>query len=140
MTACGCLECVAAYIPEVNGVMIVSREDTAKTPAGMSFEALAGLGGSGHQTPGVMGIAKSYILSPQFIAGDGGFKRVVWMSSNLKRSMSTQLAAVCQREGDPALIERIADGDTALTVPELLRWVRVHNHPVAAMEPMFEPM
>jgi len=26
MTACGCFECIAAVVPEVNGILIVSRD------------------------------------------------------------------------------------------------------------------
>jgi acetyl-CoA synthase len=40
MTACGCFECIVMLIPEANGVMVVSREDTAMTPAGMTFSTL----------------------------------------------------------------------------------------------------
>ena len=88
MTACGCFECIAMVIPEANGVMVVSREDTSMTPAGMTFSTLAGMAGGGLQTPGIMGHGKFYILSPKFVYADGGFKRVVWMSSILKEQMA----------------------------------------------------
>ena len=84
MTACGCFECIVMVIPEANGVMVVSREDPSMTPAGMTFSTLAGVAGGGLQTPGMMGIGKYYLLSRKFISAEGGFKRVVWMSSNLK--------------------------------------------------------
>ena len=84
MTACGCFECIVMLVPEANGVMVVSREDTSMTPAGMTFSTLAGIAGGGMQTPGVMGVGKFYLISPKFISADGGFKRVVWMSSYLK--------------------------------------------------------
>ena len=91
MTACGCFECIAMVIPEANGIMVVSREDPSMTPAGMTFSTLAGLAGGGLQTPGIMGVGKFYMLSPKFILADGGFKRVVWMSSFLKDSMADEL-------------------------------------------------
>ena len=94
-------------IPESNGVMVVSREDTSMTPSGMTFSTLAGVAGGGMQTPGVMGVGKYYLISPKFISADGGFKRVVWMSSFLKESMADELQVVAAREGDPDLIERI---------------------------------
>ncbi len=137
MTACGCFECIVMLIPEANGVMVVSREDTGMTPAGMTFSTLAGIAGGGLQTPGVMGVGKFYILSPKFIKADGGFKRVVWMSKNLKDAMSEELKQVAIREGDPDLIERIADGSTVTTVEELLAWLEEHNHPALTMDPMF---
>jgi acetyl-CoA synthase len=137
MTACGCFECIVMLIPESNGVMVVSREDTSMTPSGMTFSTLAGMAGGGMQTPGVMGVGKFYLISPKFISSDGGFKRVVWMSSFLKESMADELCAVAEREGDPDLIERIADERTVSTVDELLAWMEEHNHPALVMDPIF---
>jgi acetyl-CoA synthase len=137
MTACGCFECIVMLIPEVNGVMVVSREDPSMTPAGMTFSTLAGIAGGGLQTPGVMGVGKFYLLSPKFISSDGGFKRVVWMSSFLKESMSEELKVVAAREGDPDLIEKIADERNVTNVDELMAWLEEHNHPALIMDPMF---
>jgi acetyl-CoA synthase len=137
MTACGCFECIVMLIPEGNGVMVVSREDTNMTPAGMTFSTLAGIAGGGLQTPGVMGVGKFYLISPKFISADGGFKRVVWMSSVLKETMSEELQAVAQREGDPELIEKIADERNVTTVEDLLAWLEEHNHPALVMDPIF---
>ncbi len=137
MTACGCFECIVMLIPEANGVMVVSREDTSMTPAGMTFSTLAGIAGGGMQTPGVMGVGKYYLISPKFISADGGFKRVVWMSSVLKETMKEEFQKVCEREGDPDLLDKIADERSVTTVEELLAWLEAHNHPAMAMEPMF---
>jgi acetyl-CoA synthase len=137
MTACGCFECIVMLIPESNGVMVVSREDTSMTPAGMTFSTLAGIAGGGLQTPGVMGVGKYYLISPKFISSDGGFKRVVWMSSVLKETMADELAAVAEREGDPGLINKIADERNASSVDELLAWMEENNHPALVMDPIF---
>ena len=137
MTACGCFECIVMLIPEANGVMVVSREDSSMTPSGMTFSTLAGIAGGGLQTPGVMGVGKYYIISPKFISADGGFKRVVWMSSFLKNSMADELKAVAEREGDPDLIEKIADEREVTTVDELLAWLEAHNHPAMILDPIF---
>jgi acetyl-CoA synthase len=137
MTACGCFECICMLIPEANGIMVVSREDPSMTPAGMTFSTLAGIAGGGLQTPGVMGVGKFYLLSPKFISADGGFKRIVWMSSCLKEMMSEEFKAVAEREGDPELITRIADERHVTTVDELLTWLTEHEHPALTMDPMF---
>jgi acetyl-CoA synthase len=137
MTACGCFECIVMLIPEANGVMVVSREDTSMTPSGMTFSTLAGVAGGGLQTPGVMGVGKYYLISPKFISADGGFKRIVWMSSYLKETMSDEFKVVAEREGDPDLINRIADERAATTVDELLAWLEEHNHPALVMDPIF---
>jgi acetyl-CoA synthase len=136
MTACGCFECIVMLIPEANGVMVVGREDTSMTPAGMTFSTLAGLAGGGIQTPGVMGVGKYYLLSPRFISANGGFRRVVWMSSFLKETMAEGLKVVADREGDPSLIDRIADERSVTTVEELLPWLEEHEHPALTMEAM----
>ncbi|MCP4590417.1 MAG: hypothetical protein GY842_06725, partial [bacterium] len=133
MTACGCFECIVMYLPETEGVMVVSREDPSMTPAGMTFSTLAGMAGGGLQTPGVMGIGKFYLTSPKFISADGGFKRVVWMSSFLKDSMAAEFAAVAEREGIPNLIDLIADERKVTAVDELVDWVEEVKHPVLEM-------
>ena len=137
MTACGCFECIVMLIPEANGVMVVSREDTSMTPAGMTFSTLAGMAGGGLQTPGVMGVGKYYLTSPKFISADGGFKRVVWMSSVLKKTMAEEFNAVAEREGEPDLIDRIADETVCTDVDGLMAWMEEHEHPALFMDPIF---
>lgn len=137
MTACGCFECIMMVIPEANGFMIVSREDPSMTPAGMTFSTLAGMCGGGLQTPGVMGIGKYFITSKKFIRADGGLKRVVWMSSFLKETMAEELRAAAEREGDPDLIDKIADERVATTVEELLPFLEEKGHPALTMPPLF---
>ena len=137
MTACGCFECICMLIPEANGIMVVSREDPSMTPAGMTFSTLAGIAGGGLQTPGVMGVGKYYLTSPKFISADGGFKRVVWMSSFLKQTMAEELKAVCEREGDPDLLDKIADETICTDVEGLLAFLEEKGHPALTMPPMF---
>jgi acetyl-CoA synthase len=137
MTACGCFECIVMVVPEANGVMVVSREDPSMTPAGMTFSTLAGIAGGGLQTPGVMGVGKFYLISPKFISADGGFKRVVWMSSFLKESMAEEFKATAEREGDPDLIDKIADETICTDVEGLLAHLETVGHPALMMDPMF---
>ena len=137
MTSCGCFECIMVIIPEANGVMVVSREDPSMTPCGMTFSTLAGTAGGGLQNPGMMGHGKYYLTSKKFLLADGGFKRVVWMSSNLKEAMAEELKAVCEHEGDPDLLDKIADERVATTVEELLPFLEEKGHPALTMPPMF---
>jgi len=136
MTSCGCFECIMVVIPEANGVMVVSREDPSMTPCGMTFSTLAGMAGGGLQTPGVMGHGKYYLTSKKFLLAEGGFKRVVWMSSILKETMREELQAVCEREGDPDLLDKIADERVATTVEELLPYLEAKGHPALTMPPI----
>jgi acetyl-CoA synthase len=79
LTACGCFEAILCVVPECSGFLIVNREYTGMTPAGMTFSTLAGSIGGGVQTPGFMGIGKAYLASRKFIAADGGLARIAWM-------------------------------------------------------------
>jgi len=137
MTSCGCFECIMMIIPEANGFMIVSREDPVMTPSGMTFSTLAGVAGGGQQTPGMMGHGKQYLLSPKFIPVEGGLRRVVWMSANLKESMEAELREACQRIGEPDLFDKIPDGSVATTTEELVAFLEDVGHPALTMDPLF---
>ncbi|MFO8101071.1 MAG: acetyl-CoA decarbonylase/synthase complex subunit alpha/beta [Dehalococcoidia bacterium] len=136
MTTCGCCECVMSIVPEANGVMIVSRDDYSNTPSGMTFTQLMGVMGGGLQTPGMMGHGKTFILSDKFISAEGGFKRVVWMSKNLKEEFAEELKEVCERIGEPDLIDKICDGDIAQDSDGMVAYVTEKGHPALSMEPM----
>jgi len=134
MTTCGCCECNMVVVPEANGVMIVSRDDYNMTPCGMTFTTLMGTIGGGLQTPGMMGHSKRYVLSNKFIPVEGGLKRVVWLSKNVKEEFAEELKEACEREGVPDLIDKIADGTIATTVDELLPFLEKKGHPALTME------
>jgi len=61
----------------------------------------------------------------------------VWMSSFLKDSMAEELKIVADRQGDPSLIDRIADERAVTSVEELLPWLEQHEHPVLSMDAIF---
>jgi acetyl-CoA synthase len=136
VSACADFECIVMAIPEANGVMVLSHDDTSPTPAGVKVEIFASIA-AGEQIPGVEGIGKSHLLSPKFISAEGGFKRVVWMSSILKTTMAEELKAVCTREGEPDLLDKIADEHQATSVPDLVRWLKERKHPALEMERIF---
>ncbi len=133
MTACGCFECIAAIVPEVNGILIVSREFTGETPLGMTFSTLAGTIGGGAQTPGFIGISKNYILSDRFLAAENGITRVVWMPSSLKEELGNRLRAKLAAQGMPDLFEKIADEVSAPTIEDLIAFLERVDHPALAM-------
>lgn len=136
MTSCGCFECIVAIIPEANGVMIVQRGHTGMTPVGMKFSTLAGSVGGGLQTPGFMGIGRNFIISKKFLAGDGGIKRIVWMTKNLKESLSEAFEKRAAEEGVPGLLEKIADETICEDSEKLLEFLAGVGHPALEMEPM----
>lgn len=136
MTTCGCCECVMVVLPETNGVMIVSRDDYGMTPCGMTFTTLMGMVGGGRQSPGMMGHGKYYILSRKFLLAEGGIKRIVWMSKNLKEELGEEFQKRAEEEGVPDLLDKIADGTIATTIEELLPFLEEKQHPALSMPPI----
>ncbi|MEN8264026.1 MAG: acetyl-CoA decarbonylase/synthase complex subunit alpha/beta [Nitrospirota bacterium] len=137
MTSCGCFECIVAIIPEANGIMVVQRGHTGMTPAGMKFSTLAGTVGGGTQNPGFMGIGVNFITSKKFLFADGGLKRIVWMTKNLKERLAEDFQARVEEEGVPDLLDKIADETVAEDSEQLMEYLAKVNHPALEMDPMF---
>jgi len=134
MTCCGCFECIALMLPEVNGIMVVNREYKGDTPSGMSFSTLAGTIGGGAQTPGFAGISKNYILSDRFLQDEGGIERLVWLPALLKEELKERLVKKLDESGHPGLFEKIADETKATTLEELIAFLDEVQHPALTMK------
>ena len=137
MTSCGCFECIAAIVPEANGILIVDRDFMGMTPVGMTFSTLAGQIGGGIQTPGFIGIGKLYISSGKFISAEGGHKRIAWMPKQLKAEVQERLQARLEADGNSELFDKIATEDDAEDPDALVEYLSKVEHPVLEMEPMF---
>jgi len=135
-TSCGCFECIIAILPEANGFMVVSREYSGFTPAGMKFSTLAGSVGGGNQTPGFMGVGRLYIVSKKFISADGGLKRLAWMPKELKEALGEKLKKRCEEEGMPDLFDKIATEENATEAEPLLKFLQEKNHPALGLPPL----
>jgi acetyl-CoA decarbonylase/synthase complex subunit beta/acetyl-CoA synthase len=136
MTCCGCFECIALMLPEVNGIMIVNREFKGITPSGMTFSTLAGTIGGGAQTPGFAGISKNYILSDRFLQAEGGIERLVWMPSSLKEELKPRLMIKLAGLNKSDFFEKIADETRATTIEELIVYLDQVKHPALSMDPL----
>lgn len=136
MTSCGCFECIAAILPEANGVMIVDRDFAGMTPIGMKFSTLAGQIGGGVQTPGFIGIGKVYISSPKFISAEGGQKRIVWMSKELKEEVGERLKKQLEAMDLKDFFDKIATEENAEDPESLVAYLQKIGHPALEMEPM----
>lgn len=136
MTCCGCFECIALMLPEVNGIMVVNREYKGMTPSGMTFSTLAGTIGGGAQTPGFAGISKQFILSDRFLQGEGGIRRLVWMPAHLKEELAARLRKKMDENGLSGLFGQIADERIATTIEELAEYLARVKHPALAMNPL----
>lgn len=136
MTCCGCFECIAVMLPEVNGFMVVNREYKGDTPSGMSFSTLAGTIGGGAQTPGFAGISKNFIVSNRFLQAEGGIGRLVWMPSMLKEELKERLVQKLAERGLAGMYEKIADETIAVNIDDLTAFLAGVDHPALAMKPL----
>lgn len=121
-TSCGCFEGIAFYIPEVDGFGIVTRGYREATVNGLPFSAMADSTGGGRQIDGFHGLSLEYMRSPKFLAGEGGYSRVVWMPSDLKEQMKPFIPA--------ELIESISTEKETRNVEELRGFLQSRSHPV----------
>jgi acetyl-CoA synthase len=136
MTSCGCFEAIVAYLPECNGVMIVNREFQGETPVGMTFSSLAGSVGGGQQTPGFMGVGKVFLTSRKFLAAEGGFRRLVWMPTTLKKQLAADLNRRFTEQGVPDLMAKIADEEVGIDAQSVRAYLERVGHPALTMDDM----
>jgi len=136
MTSCGCFEVICAYIPECNGVMVVNREFQGDTPVGMKFSTLAGDVGGGQQTPGFMGCGKIFITSRKFLYAEGGHRRLVWMTKELKELLGRDLEKRFQEQDVPGFLDKIADESIATEPHKVREYMEKVSHPAIEMEDM----
>lgn len=134
MTSCGCFECIVAIVPEANGVMVVQRGFSDMTPVGMKFSTLAGAVGGGAQTPGFMGVGVNFITSRKFLLGDGGIRRVVWMTTELKQRVKEEFMKRAEEAGVPDLLDKVADESVCDDPERLVEFLSARGHPALAMD------
>lgn len=134
MTACSCMEVVAAISDDRRSVILVDRSEMGNNPSGMSYSEISAMVGRGSQRPGYMGLGRRYVLSEGFLKGDGGLKRVSWMSSRLKSMLGDSLKKACESSGDSELYGKIADGDAVTDNESLIAWISERNHPSENMD------
>ena len=123
-TSCGCFECIAFYIPEVDGIGFVHRGFRGNAVNGLPFSTMAAQTGGGIQTEGFLGVGIEYFRSPKFFQADGGWMRVVWMPSELKERVKDAIP--------PELYDKIATEKEATNVEELKKFLIEKGHPLAA--------
>jgi acetyl-CoA synthase len=136
MTSCGCFEVICAYVPDLNGVMAVSREYPGETPVGMRFSTLAGNVGGGVQTPGFIGCGKTYLSSKKFLLAEGGVKRLAWMPKDLKEQLRGDLEARFAEAGLPGGLDKVADETTAVEAAAVRTFMDQVGHPALSMPDM----
>jgi acetyl-CoA decarbonylase/synthase complex subunit beta len=125
-TQCSCAQAIVFYIPEADAFGVVDSGFKGKTPFGVGFSTLLRQVGNGAQHPGFTGIGLAYLRSPKFLQGDGGWSRVVWLTSHLKQS----LRDVIPEE----VFDRIATEREAPDLESLLQFLRERGYPLPQKE------
>ncbi|MCS7096958.1 MAG: CO dehydrogenase/CO-methylating acetyl-CoA synthase complex subunit beta [Candidatus Methanomethylicia archaeon] len=122
-TSCGCFECVTFYVPEVDGLGIVQRGYAGVTPVGLKFGDIADSAGGGKQIAGFYGLGVLYMRTNKFLQADGGWNRIVWMSSELKQKILDAIPL--------DLREKIPTEKEVKTIEELKKFLVEKGHPSA---------
>jgi len=135
-TACGDFECITAMLPLANGVMVVDYTYPGLTPSGMDWAMLYEVVGNGTPTPGFLGHSKRLLRSRKFIAGDGGWQRIVWMPHALREELRPALEALAAENGIPGFVDMIATEEEAQSEEEVLAHMEAVGHPALTLEPM----
>ena len=94
-SSCSCFRNLAFHIAEVDGIGVMNRGFAGRAPDGRSWDDLANLA-AGKQQPGVTGVGPLYLRSAKFLQGDGGWRRVVWMSGALKEELAEVIPSGCR--------------------------------------------
>ena len=121
-TSCGCFEGIAFYIPELDGVGIVNRDYREVTANGLTFSAMAANTSGGIQSPGFNGIAIEYLRSPRLLRPDGGWKRVIWMPSEIKERVKDSIPT--------DVVDKIATEADAKNLTDLKEFLIKKAHPI----------
>lgn len=83
-TACSCFQNVAYYIPELDGIGLVDRSYQGNAPGDWTWTRLANNVAGYQNTDGFATFATQYLNSRKFFQADGGYERIIWMTSTLK--------------------------------------------------------
>lgn len=121
-TSCGCFECIAFYMPEVDGIGFVDRNFPTVAVNGVKFSTMAGQSGGGVQTVGFLGFGIQWMSSEKFFKADGGWRRIVWCPSYMKERAKEYIP--------PDVFDAIATEKDVQNIDELKEFLKKKNHPV----------
>jgi len=121
-TSCGCFEAIAFYIPEVDGFGLVDRNFRGKTVNGLPFSTMADSTAGGRQIDGFHGVSIEYMRSPKFLQADGGWRRVVWVPSEVKERVKDFIPE--------DLLKKIATENDVGSLDELQAFLKEQKHPI----------
>jgi acetyl-CoA decarbonylase/synthase complex subunit beta len=114
-TACSCFQNIAFYLPHVDGIGLMNRGYKGHAPDGATWTTLANKIAGRQYHKGIASFSVGYMQSPKFLQGDGGWNRIVWITTNLKKAAGNAIPA--------ALRASIATEEDVTTMGDLTKWV-----------------
>jgi hypothetical protein len=95
-TGCGCFRLIMFKTDKPRpGIAIMERGYVGRVPDGRSWRDLH-YALAGKQTPGIAGADFPYLLSQKFLAGEGGWSAVVWVSPKIAAIMADKLPSTIE--------------------------------------------
>jgi acetyl-CoA decarbonylase/synthase complex subunit beta len=101
---------------------VVHRPYKQPTVNGLTFATMAGQTGGGIQAEGFLGIAVEFMRSEKFFSADGGWKRIVWLPSDLKNNVRDAIP--------PEIFDKIATEKDVTDIKELSKFLVEKGHPL----------
>ena len=92
------------------------------TPLGITFSTMAGFMSGGGQNHGFKGTSIRAMRAKDFLKGDGGWERIVWIPKEIK----LELADIIPEE----IYDKIATEEDAVELEELKEFLIKKKHPV----------
>ncbi len=121
-TSCHCLEAVAFYIPEVDGIGILNRNFKVPAINGLPFSTMSSVIRKGEQSYGFVGTAIGQMRSPKFLQADGGWDRIVWITNHVKDRIKDDISI--------EIVNKIATESDVTNLMELKDFLILNNHPI----------
>jgi acetyl-CoA decarbonylase/synthase complex subunit beta len=84
---------IVFYIPENDSFGIIDKKYPGKTPVGLTFKEME-KSMIGKQMDGFVGASYSYLKSNSFLAGEGGWERITWVSPNVEKFLRMKSFAI----------------------------------------------
>ncbi|MFX0138560.1 MAG: CO dehydrogenase/CO-methylating acetyl-CoA synthase complex subunit beta [Candidatus Hodarchaeota archaeon] len=121
-TSCHCIEAIAFYMPEVDGIGIVDRNFKGPAINGLPFSTMSSIIRKGTQCEGFVGTAIGHMRSPKFLQADGGWDKIVWTTNQVKDRIKDDIPI--------EIVNKIATESDSANIMELKDFLILNNHPI----------
>lgn len=119
-TACSCFQNIAFYIPRVDGIGLMNRGYKGEVPDGSTWTKLANKIAGRQYSAGAVSFSVGYMKSTKFLQGDGGWKRVVWITENLKKAAGDAIPTHFR--------DSLATDEDVKTMEDLVTWISLKRN------------